>query len=115
MTYSLIISERIALNCKVYSFNYYDNIDATETKNKKTLKGISKTTVKNEISHNDYINALETNEKQSRQVYSIRSFNHELFTYAQKKTALTSWTDKSYLIDSNNSNPYGYYKNTINN
>ena len=53
--------------------------------------------------------------KQSRQVYSIRSFNHELFTYSQKKSAITSWSDKSYLIDSNNSNPYGYYKNIINN
>jgi len=112
---SLLITEFIALNPKVYSFKYYDSLDATETKNKKTLKGISKTTVKKEISHNDYIDVLETNEKQSRKVYSIRSFNHELFTYAQNKTALTSWNDKTYLIDSNNSTPYRYYKNIINN
>jgi len=47
------------------------------------LKGISKTTVKKEISHTDYIDVLESNQTQSRKVYSIRSFNHELFTYAQ--------------------------------
>ena len=114
-THSLLITEFIALNPKVYSFKYYDSVDDSETKNKKTLKGIPKATVKNEIEHNDYINVLKTNESQSRKVHSIRSFNHELFTYAQKKTALTSWSDKSYLIDNNNSTPYGYYKNIINN
>ncbi len=107
----LIITEFIALNPKVYSFKYCDSLETNEIKNKKTLKGISKTTVKNEISHKDYTDVLENNETKTRQVYSIRSFNHELFTYTQNKIALTSWSDKSYLIDGNNSTPYGYYKN----
>ena len=84
-------------------------------KNQKTLKIISKTTIETEITHKNYVKVLGTNEPQSRNVYSIRSFNHELFTYAQSKTALTSWSDKSYLIDGNNSTPYGYYNNIVNN
>ena len=105
---SLVITEFLALNPKVYSFKYYDNLEGLAVKNKKTLKGVSKVTVKNEITHDNYVNVLNTNKKEIRSVCSIRSFNHQLFTYVQDKVALTSWYDKMCMIDNNTCVPYGY-------
>jgi hypothetical protein len=64
--------------------------------------------VKNEITHNDYVNVLNTDTKEIRSVCSIRSFNHQLVTYVQDKVALTSWYDKMIMIDNNTCVPYGY-------
>jgi hypothetical protein len=105
---SLIMTEFLALNPKVYSIKYYDTLENTEIKNKKTLKGVSKTTVKNEISHADYLNVLHTDKTEKRNVCSIRSFNHELFTFVQEKVALTSYYDKMKMLDYNNCVPFGY-------
>ena len=107
----LLISEFIGLNPKAYSINHQTLNEAKELeiKNKKTLKGVSKVVVKNEISHNDYINVLNNNEPIKRDVISIRSFDHQLFTHkAIGKVALTSFYDKFKMIDNNNNLPYGY-------
>ena len=53
----------------------------------------------------------ETIDTISRNVTSIRSFNHNLFTYVQSKTALTSYYDKMKMIDSNQLVPFGYVSN----
>ena len=134
----------IALNPKVYSFNYqtmkeqhekmmtdklvdiqvekgnpqfYKAISktggATEEhelilKNKKTLKGVSKAVVKNEITHQDYEKVHETNEPIKRNVTSIRSFNHNVVTFRTEKKALTSHYDKMKMIDGNTCVPFGY-------
>jgi hypothetical protein len=105
---SLLITEFLALNPKVYSFKYQHELNSTDVKNKKTLKGVSKTVVKKEIDHKDYVHVLETNEKIDKTVTSIRSFNHQLFTYVQNKTALTSFYDKMVMTDSNTCGPFGY-------
>lgn len=105
---SLLIDEFLALNPKVYSIKYYNSLENTEIKNKKTLKGISKIVVKNEIEHTHYENVLNTNKKEKRNVCSIRSFNHELFTYTQNKIALSCWYDKMQLINNNECIPYGF-------
>ena len=107
---SLLITEFLALNPKVYSFKYQYDLESLEVKNKKTLKGVSKTVVKNEIKHDDYVQVFNTDESISRKVTSIRSFNHQLFTYVQEKTALTSIYDKMKMIDSNTLIPFGYVK-----
>ena len=75
---------------------------------KQALKGIPKITAKNEIKHENYTNTLETNESLNRNITSIRSFNHELFTYVQEKTALTPYYDKMVLQDKINCVPFGY-------
>jgi hypothetical protein len=108
---SLLITEFLALNPKVYSFKYQYDANSSEVKNKKTLKGVSKTVVKNEIKHDDYVKVFDTDETISRNVTSIRSFNHNLFTYVQSKTALTSYYDKMKMIDSNQLVPFGYVSN----
>lgn len=93
---------------KVYSFKYQHELTSSKVKNKKTLKGLSKTVVKKEIHHKDYVHVLETNETIDKTVTSIRSFNHQPFTYAQNKTALTSFYDKMVMNDSNTRIPFGY-------
>ena len=91
----------------MYSFKYQDKTDDYNHKNKKICKGVDKVAVKKDITHQDYINVLDTDKPIKKDVYSIRSFNHQLFTYYQSKVALTSYYDKMYMIDKNNI-PYGY-------
>ena len=84
---SLLITEFLALNPKVYSFKYQHELANNEVKSKKTLKGVSKTVVKKEINHQDYVHVLETNEKIDKTVTSIRSFNHQLFYLCSKQNS----------------------------
>ena len=107
---SLVMTEALALNPKIYSFNHQTKIefDEFEVKNKKVLKGVSKVVVKNEIEHKDYVSVLETDEAIKRDVTSIRSFNHQLYTYKQNKVALTSHYDKMIMLNRNECVPCGY-------
>ena len=62
---TLIMTEFMSLNPKVYSINHQalDDANKVKIKNKKTLKGASKVVVKKEIKHKDYVKVLETNEQ----------------------------------------------------
>ena len=110
---TLLTKEFLALNPKVYSIIHQDMKTTGEIieKNKKTLKGVSKVVVKKEISHKDYQEVLQDNKPKTRIVTSIRSFNHQLYTFKQSKVALTSFYDKEVMIDSINCHPFGYIKN----
>ena len=59
--HGLLITEFIALNPKVYSLKYQtlDKFNKIQIENKKKLKGVSKTVVEKEITHDDYITTLE--------------------------------------------------------
>ena len=70
----------------------------------------SKVVVKNEITHDDYVQVLQTNVPIYRNITSIRSFKHQVFTMVQKKKALTSYYDKMKMIDSNTCVPFGFIK-----
>ena len=99
----------IALNPKVYSIKHQelDDNNNVEIGNKKCLKGVSKVIVKKEITHDDYITVLETNKPVAKTVMSIRSFDHQLYTFKQSKTALTSFYDKMVLVDAVQCVPFG--------
>ena len=103
---SLPMKEFTALNPKVCSFE-------SAHESSKKLKGISKVVVKKEIKHSDYNNVLGTGNKINRDVTSIRSFDHQLYTVKTNKTALTAYYDKMYMSDRNTCSPFGYYKNKI--
>ncbi|MFM7982251.1 MAG: hypothetical protein ACKPKO_23320, partial [Candidatus Fonsibacter sp.] len=62
-----------------------NEFNEVQIKNKKTLKGVSKTVVKKEINHEDYIQVKESNKPKTKEVVSIRSFNHHIYTYKQSK------------------------------
>ena len=97
---SLVMTELIALNPKVYSIKH---LTAEQTiKNQKALKGVSKVVVKKDIAHDDYVKAVEKNEVIKKEVVSIRNFNHQSYTYKHSKIALNSWYDKMIMIDNIN-------------
>ena len=108
---SLLIKEFTALNPKVYSIIHQHEDEHKvfhENYNEKTYKGVSKVVVKQEINHNDYQEVLNTNQSKDRTVMSIRSFDHQLYTYEQTKTALSSFYDKMQMVDAINCVPFGY-------
>ncbi|MFM7983816.1 MAG: hypothetical protein ACKPKO_31275, partial [Candidatus Fonsibacter sp.] len=80
--HGLVMTEFIGLNPKCYSFNHINN---EKCSNKKKLKGISKVVVKNEISHNDYINTMKTNNQVKKNVVALRSFDHQIYTIKNEK------------------------------
>ena len=43
-----------------------------------------------------------------REITSIRSYKHQIYTIKENKVALTSYYDKMKLIDGNTCIPYGY-------
>ena len=107
---SLSMSEVIALNPKIYSYNYQKlkDDDTIESTNKKVLKGVSKVVVKKEITHENYIDVLTTNIPLIKNITSIRSHNQQLYTTAQNKVALTSYYDKMKMLNSIDCVPFGY-------
>ena len=111
--HSVPMREFIALNPKVYSMNHLsrDKFNNMVMKNCKKCKGVSKSVVKNEITHQDYVTVKTTSKSIKRDVVGIRSFNHQLYTYKQSKTALTAYYDKMVMVNNNDCLPFGYKPN----
>ena len=108
---SLPMKESTTLNPKVYSFKNLSHKDFEKGKdNFKKLKGISRVVVKNEITHDDYNQVLKDGKIIKRDVVSIRSFEHKVYTIKTPKIALTAYYDKMYMTDSNTCVPFGYEK-----
>ena len=82
----------MAANPNIYSFKYYDSLDATETENKKTLKKISK-----KLNKKLFILTTSMFQKQMKHSQGKYILSHhlttKLFTYTQKRTVITSWSD----------------------
>ena len=104
--HGLIMIEFIGLTPKIYSYNYLTLTG--EVINKKTLKGISKTTVEKDINHNDYVKTKESSVNIEKDMTTIRSFKHRIYTIKQTKTALSSFYDKMRMIDDSNCVPFGF-------
>ncbi|MFM7989639.1 MAG: hypothetical protein ACKPKO_61030, partial [Candidatus Fonsibacter sp.] len=100
---TLIMTEFVALHPKVYSINHQtlNEFNELEIKKKKKLKGVSTVVVKKKIKHDDYIQVKESNKPIMKEVVSIRSFNHHIYTYKQSKIVLTSLYDKLMMVDTN--------------
>ena len=107
---SLPMTEIVALNPKVYSYYYheYDEMMEILIKNKKLLKGVSTAVVDKDITHENYVNTLQTNDSLVRNVSRIVSKDQQLYTIEQPKVALTSFYDKMKLLNSVDCVPYGY-------
>jgi hypothetical protein len=86
------IHEFVGLRAKMYSFKL------PHEKSKSTAKGIKKSFLSKHIVHENYKKCLQTEETTSASFQSIRSFNHELVTYQNNKSALSPFDDKRYLL-----------------
>ena len=103
---SHLVRSIIALAPKAYAYTF----DQEHQKNcvKKVLKGVSKAVIKNDIKAEDYMHVLNTGEQITKEVTTIRSIKHEVFTIKSNKVALSSYYDKASTEDGINCLPFGY-------
>ena len=105
-TNSLPITEFVALNPKCYSFKHLKKDDTL--KNTKKATGVSKDVVNHQITHDNYMDTMKTNEQLRRAVVSLRSKDHMIRTIKNPKIALNSFYDKMQLINTIDCEPFGY-------
>ena len=95
-----LIREIIALKSKLYF------IDVFEDKIIKKLKGITKATIKHQVTFDNAKNCLENEENQSHNNYNIRAQNFEINTVRQNKISMSPFDNKRYLINNIETIPY---------
>ena len=79
-------------------------------KSGKTAKGIKKNVFKKNIKHEDYKHVLFNNKQMHQTMKSIRSNNHQLWSYEPNKVSLSCFNDKRYMLNGINSYVYGHYR-----
>ena len=100
-----IIEEFIGLRAKLYSYKMF------EGKEEKKCKGIKKSVVRKDISHEDYKECLFSKKPQMRKMNVIRSRRHEIFSETVNKIALSANDDKRIILEDRISTlSYGHYK-----
>ena len=87
------ITEFVGLKTKMYSY-----IKSNE-KGGKTVEGIKKNVIKNNIKHEDYKNMLLNNEQLHHKMKTIRSRKQQLGSYEINKVSLSCFNDKRYICD----------------
>jgi len=98
------IEEFVALRPKLYSYKIANE-------EKKKCKGIKKNVVDNEITHEDYLNCLETKARQLRKMVIFRSDKHDEYTEEVNKIALSADDDKRIIMkDGISTLAYEHYK-----
>ena len=103
-----IIEEFVGLRAKLYSYKMF------EGKEEKKCKGIKKSVIKKNISHEDYRECLFCKKTQMRKMNVIRSHKHEIFSETVNKIALSANDDKRIIMEDNISTlAYGHYKTII--
>ena len=82
-----------------------------EGKEEKKCKGIKKSVVKKDISHENYRDCLFSEKPQMRKMNVIRSHGHEIFSQTVNKIALSANDDKRIILEDKISTfAYGRYK-----
>ena len=100
-----IIEEFVGLRAKLYSYSVF------EGKEEKKCKGIKKSVVRKDISHEDYKECLFSKKPQMWKMNVIRSHGHEIFSETVNKIALSANDDKRIILEDKISTlSYGHYK-----
>ena len=89
----VMMTEFCALKAKLYSF-----VVAGVDQYKKS-KGVKRGVVLKTLSFQDYMKCLHSGERAYRTMSAIRSYNHQLYTIAQKKIALSANDDKRCILE----------------
>lgn len=98
------ITDFVGLKSKMYAFKTENNLEI------KHAKGVKKNVIEQDLTFNLYLNCLANSLKLEHEYKNIRSIAHNVFTSHQKKTSLSVFDDKRWLIDSVHSLAYGHYK-----
>ena len=87
-----IIEEMVGLRAKLYSLK-------VGVEERKRCKGVKKSVVKKNITHEDYKKCLFGGEKLSRKMNVIRSHGHIIYSEEVNKVALSRDDDKRTILD----------------
>ena len=95
------IIEFVSLKAKMYSV-------LTEKDNIKRAKGVSKSVVKNNLTHDEYKQCLFNHTIVMKTMKNIRSKSHKINTISTNKVSLSPYDDKRWLEENGiDSKPYG--------
>ncbi|XP_062572261.1 uncharacterized protein LOC134234224 [Saccostrea cucullata] len=86
------IKEFVGLRAKMYSFIIHDG----KENEVKKAKGLTKSVISKELSFEQYLDCLFSNETERHQMRSIRSELHILYLKAINKISLSPFHDKRY-------------------
>jgi len=101
-THMVPIKEFLACGPKSYSF-----VLDTD-KEKRVCKGVQKSVLEKDITHDDYKNVISTNKNIVKKQTTLRSLNHQVYTMQYDKICLSAFDDKVFRISANEGYPYGY-------
>ena len=90
-----IMTEFVGVRPKCYAFSKELNSVVLE---KKTLKGIKKSVVQNDISLQDYKECVLNNITKYDNMKTFRSYDHSVYTIDTKKMSLNSYDNKRFLL-----------------
>ena len=85
------ITEAVFLKAKCYC---YESTKKDTKRENKTLKGISKASIANQITFQDYKNVLFTNQIKNADNYRLNSNKHRIYLKEENKLALDPFDDK---------------------
>ena len=88
-----IIDEFVGLSAKLYSYKIFNGEED------KKCKGIKKSVVKKNNTHDHYKHCLFTKKEQLRTMNVIRSYKHEVYTEEVNKIALRTNDNKRYILE----------------
>ena len=92
-TASVPIKEFVGLRSKMYSMTYGGGVE------KKTAKGIKKSTIRQSLRHAMYKDALFQEMVTQATMRVIRSISHQLYSMVCNKKALSPFDDKRYILE----------------
>ena len=99
------VSEFVGLRSKMYS---YAKDDGNEVK---TAKGVKKYVITNTIKHENYKDTLFNRKQMRHSMKSIRSENHQIYSYELNKISLSCFDDKRFVLnDGVHSLAYGHWR-----
>ena len=64
----------------------------------KTAKGVKKSVIKNNVSHEHYRDVLSNQKQIKHSMRTIRSERHQLYSYEINKYSLSCFDDKRYIL-----------------
>ena len=107
---SAVMDEFVGLRSKCYAFTTNGPQGSNSSKK---CKGVKRSVVK-EMSIDSFRETLQTRSTMDTTFTVIRSVNHVLATESIKKTALSAYDSKRYILDCGvKTRAYGHYKNVL--
>ena len=101
------ILEFVGLRPKMYSILLADS-------EKKTAKGVARCVRDRDLKHNLYRDCLLGERMLHHEMNAIRSFNHHLYSITLRKTTLSPFDDKRFVLDDKvSTRAHGHFRNAL--